>query len=254
MLHESFGEYLKEKQKRTGSKNKIKPTYNFKLAYNDSVFAKAKSIPFSEYSNAIRLKCDELKERLVSGDRCFVPEFGKLDAFSNKSGLVKKKTKEGEVYIDDRRSIDFVKALRNKFNVENGLECTDSYRYSTLIICIKLIRKSYKKNRKAHSLYFVATKNLIRDIKNNLYDGNYKTFEAKEHKTNLSKNLVKNIWEEFLKLAFAEFEKSVENDNDFCFILPLLGKIYYRKHKTKQNEDKEIQTNVHNGDYNDGQV
>lgn len=244
---ETFDEYLKRSQKRTGSKNKRRPTFNIRQAYNLSALAKKKEIPFEVYTNTIRKRCQELKEFLMSGDCASVPEFGVLQTYLYESSMAKRTKKDGSPYVIDYRSIDFRKALQNKYLVKNGEEGTDSYKRSGMVVLdVRLTRK--KHNEKAHQLRFEPTKNLVRDIKNSMYGGEYKTFNAKVYTDKVSENMAKKIWKDFLTIAEQEFQ----NVEEFCFILPLLGKIYRQiKKKRRKNENQEVQTTVHVCDNHD---
>lgn len=108
----------------------------------------------SQWYGIVTAVCAELRKLAANMISVYIPRFGQLEYICGESIVRQRTNLKGETYIVDHRH----------YNFEDGTRRNGFYIYC------KLINKPNTK----HYCKFVPTKNLTRDIKNTVYDCNYK--------------------------------------------------------------------------------
>lgn len=113
-----------------------------------------KSYTAIQWHKIIVTVCEELRKLCANMISVHIPRFGQLDFLRIESKVRKKISRKGEPYIVDQRH----------YNFEDGTKRNGFYIFG------KLINKPNTKTL----CFFCPTKNLTREIKNNVFDCNYK--------------------------------------------------------------------------------
>lgn len=113
----------------------------------------------AQWYKIITTVCEELRKLCANMISVHIPRFGQLD-FIRKESIVRKRTRlNGEVYFVDHRY----------YNFEDGTRRNGFYIFGKLI--------NTPNDKKL--CYFIPTKNLTREIKNVVFDCNYKIYNDK---------------------------------------------------------------------------
>ena len=122
-----------------------------------------KSIPYLRWYNIVRTVCKYLRRIAADGIVIRLPKFGSIKYFVVKNEIKQRKRIDGSTYFVDHRHKNF--------------ETGEKYNGFSLFLAF------YNRyDKRMTDAYFSPQKNLVREIKNNCFDCNYKITDNVQYK------------------------------------------------------------------------